>query len=103
MTTRGLDRARGEIDRGYLRAAASKLQQVRAHAAADFQQLRSREFVEAHHLRHPGRVFLVTMTLNFLKELARAELVPAPIDSTGRVLVPLIARAVFIVGHELGN
>src|SRR5215475_1702212 len=96
MLPRGLDRTRCQIDAGDFRAAARELQKVRAHAAADFEQVLAGEIIEPHDFGHPRRIFLITVTLNLVKELAGAELMRAAIDGPGRIVGPLLTRALLV-------
>src|SRR5262245_22189193 len=97
MLPRGLDRTRCQIDAGNFRPAARELQKVRAHAASDFEQALAGKIIEPHDLGHPRRIFLITLTLDLVKELARAELMRAAIDGPGRILGPLLTRALLVV------
>src|SRR5262252_8064082 len=96
MASRGFDRAGSQIDAGDASAATRELQQVGAHATPDFEQTSPREFVEAHCLRHPGRIIVVTMAFDFVKELTRAKLVLAAINGARRIFAPLFASALFV-------
>src|SRR5262252_11078156 len=97
MASRGFDRAGSQIDAGDPGAATRELQQVGAHATPDFEQTPPREFVEAHRLRHPGRIILVTMAFDFVKELTRAKFVLAAVNGARRIFAPLFAGPLFIV------
>src|SRR5437764_6937949 len=99
---RNLNGARREINSRAACAAARKLQKVCSHAAADFQEACAREIIEAHHLRHPGSIFLVTMSLDLIEKLARAEFMLAPVHSAARVLSPLLARALLLFLKSYG-
>src|SRR5437764_15183710 len=97
MVSRNLDRSGREIDTRDLRAAPGKLQEIRAHATADLEQSLAIEIIEAHHRRHPRRIFLIAMSFDFVEKLARSEFMFAPINSTGGITAPLFARAMFFI------
>src|SRR6266851_4537845 len=99
MPARDGNRARREINSGYLRTATGKLQKIRAHPATYFQQARTGELLEAHHLWHPRRVLSVTMAFDGIEELARAELVLAAVNRARRIVAPLFAGALFFFGE----
>src|ERR1051326_4953217 len=93
--TCNLDRAWREIDPGAARPATRELQQVRAHAATNLQQLRAAKLVEAHHPRHPCGILVITIALDLVEKLARPELMFAIVFGATRVLTPLLTRTQF--------
>ena len=95
MMSRNLDRTRCEINSGDPGAGARKLQKIRAHPTTNFQQTGAGVFVEAHHLRHPGRIFRITMMFNCIEELARSKFMLAAMNRPAWILSPLLARALF--------
>src|SRR6266704_899720 len=102
MMSRNFDRSWREIDSRHLRPTARKLQEVGSHAAANFQQTLARELIEAHHLWHPRRVFLISVSLDFIEEFARPDFMLLTVHGAGRIFAPLCARALFFVcGHGL--
>ena len=92
---RDLDRSRREIDASAACATACKLQQVSAHTATDFEQLRAAKLIEAHQSRHPCSVLEVAIALYFVKKFARAEFVFAIVFGAARIVAPLLARTQF--------
>src|ERR1700682_4025268 len=92
---RDFDRTRGELNSRIFRAPTRELQKVCPHATADFEQPGTREFIKAHHLRHPRRVLAVTMTFDGVKELARARLVLAAIDGPAGIFAPMLPGSRF--------
>src|SRR6266567_1791804 len=99
MMSRNFDRSWREIDSRHLRATARKLQEIGSHAAANFQQTLARELIEAHHLWHPRRVFLISVSLDFIKEFARPNFMLRTIDRTSGIFTPLFTSALFFVSH----
>src|SRR5215813_11446924 len=97
---RDLNRSWRQIDPGAACATTRKLQQVRAHAATNFQQLRPAKLIEAHQSRHPRGVLAVTIALDFVEKLACAELVFAIVFGATRVLTPLLTRAQFLFSQS---
>lgn len=89
---RDLHGARREVEADAVCAAARELQQVGAHAAADLQQARAGEVVEAHQGRHPRRIVPVAVALDGVEKLPRPRLVPPGAHRAARVLRPLLAR-----------
>src|SRR5687768_11699336 len=59
--TRYLNRARSQINASAECTATRKLQEIGAHSAADFEQLRTGMLVEPHQARHPRRVLTVAI------------------------------------------
>lgn len=97
MMPGNLDRSWSKINAGNFCAAASKLQKIRPHAAPDLEQSPAGEIMKAHYFRHPWRIFLITMSFYFVKELARAKLMLAAVDSAGGILTPLFTRFFFFI------
>src|SRR6266571_9430959 len=100
MLSRNHNRSRREIDSRHLRPTARKLQEVGSHAAANFQQTLARELIEAHHLWHPRRVFLISVSLDFIEEFARPNFMLRTIDRTSGIFTPLFTRALLVVNRH---
>src|SRR5215213_8505956 len=94
---RDLDRARRQIDAGASRATTRKLQQVRSHPTTNLKQSRTTKLLKLHQPRHPRRVFLITIALDFIEKLARPELVLAVVFGATRILPPLLTRPEFFL------
>src|SRR5215813_9902664 len=90
---RDLHRAWRQVDADATCAAARKLQQVGAHAAADLQQTRAAKLIKTHHARHPRRILRIAMHLDLIEERARAELMFAVKLRPAGILSPLFPRA----------
>src|SRR5262245_44455067 len=105
MMAGSFHRTRCEIHSRNFCTAARELQKVCTHATANFKQTLPGKIIEAHDFRHPRRVLLVTMPLDFVEEFARAELVLATVNRAGRIVRPLLPRAIlFISGcHDSGR
>ena len=97
MPARNLNRTRGQINSGNSGTAARKLQQIRAHATAHFEQAGAGEFIEAHDCGHPRSVLGVAMTLDLVEKLAAAKFLLAPVDRSAGIFAPLLAGALLFV------
>ena len=81
---------------GFINAATRKLKQVGSHTAAHFEQFLASMFVEAHYLRHPRRVLLITMTFYFVKELSGTKFMITTVHGAGGITTPLCPRALLL-------
>src|SRR5262245_6242591 len=95
--SRDLDRARREIDARAAGATTRKLQQVSSHPTTNFQQSRTAKLLKLHDARHPRRILVITIALDFIEKLNRPQLVLAVVHGTTRILAPLLTRPQFFL------
>src|SRR5215213_448211 len=94
---RDLDRAWRQIDARAIRPTTRKLQQVRSHPTTNFEQSRAAKPFKLHDARHPRRVLFISIPLDFIKKLARPELMFAIVYGATRILAPLLTRPQFFL------